>query len=85
MGVVYLDFSKAFDIVFHIILIMMLRKCGLGEWMVRWVEDWLIDRAQRVVIGSAESSWRSVYSTDPQGLVLVWSCSTSSSVTLMRR
>ena len=65
VDLVYLDFSKAFDIVFHIILIMMLRKCGLGEWMVRWVEDWLIDRAQRVVIGGAVSSWSPVTSSIP--------------------
>jgi len=39
VDVVYLDFSKAFDIVFHNILIGKLRKYGLGEWTVRWVES----------------------------------------------
>jgi len=41
VDVIYLNFSKAFDTVSHNILIMKLRKCGIDEWMVRWVENWL--------------------------------------------
>jgi len=51
--VVYLDFSKAFDTVSHNILLRKLRKCGLDEWSVRWIENWLNGRTQRVVISGA--------------------------------
>ena len=56
VDVVYLDISKAFDTVSHNILLGKLRKSGLDEWSVRWIENWLNGRTQRFVIGGAESS-----------------------------
>ena len=53
VDVVYLNFSKAFDTVSHNILLGKLRKCELDEWSVRWIENWLNGRTQRVVTSGA--------------------------------
>ena len=50
VDVVYLDFSKAFDSTSHNIPVMKCIKCGIDDWMVRWVENGLTSRAQRAVI-----------------------------------
>jgi len=67
VDVAYLDFSKAFDTVSRNILLGKLRKCGLDEWSVRWIENWLKGRTQRVVISGAGSSCRPVTSGVPPG------------------
>lgn len=52
LNVVYLDFTKDFDTVSFNSLIGKLRKCGLDEWTVKLIENWMNGRAQRVVISS---------------------------------
>ena len=52
MDIECLAFSKVFDTVSHSILVMKLRKCGIDEWTVMWIENCLTGRAQRVVISS---------------------------------
>jgi len=70
VGVVYLDFSKAFDTVSHSILLEKLAAHGLDRCTLRWVKNWLNDRAQRVVANGVKSTCQLVTSDVPQGSVL---------------
>ena len=60
VDVIYLDFQKAFDKVPHQRLILKLKSHGMGNSIINWIEQWLTDRRQRVVVDGEVSSWKSV-------------------------
>ena len=70
VDVVYLEFHKAFDKVPHQRLLIKLNAYGLGESMISWIQAWLTDRRQRVIVEGEISNWKSILSGVPQGSVL---------------
>ena len=70
VDVIYLDFQKAFDKVPHQRLLIKLKSHGMGVNIVKWIQNWLPDRRQRVSVEGETSAWTAVHSGVPQGSVL---------------
>ena len=64
------DFAKAFDKVNHSLLIHKLRYYGIDGKTTRWIQNWLEDRQQTVVLDGVSSEAVSVDSGVPLGSVL---------------
>ncbi|KAL5249177.1 hypothetical protein ACHWQZ_G018132 [Mnemiopsis leidyi] len=72
---IYLDFAKAFDKVDHRLLLAKMRKLGFHEKLVKWIESFLSDRKQSVVLDGVSSFSAVVLSGVPQAdlnCVLEW-------------
>ena len=63
VDIIYLDFQKAFDKVPHQRLLLKLKAHGIGDSITDWIEQWLTDRRQRVVVDGEVLNWKSVLST----------------------
>ena len=70
IDVIYLDFQKTFDNVPHKRLIHKLKGYGISGNLLLWIEDFLHERKQRVVLNGQSSSWTEVIRGIQQGSVL---------------
>ena len=70
VDMVILDFSKAFDTVPHKKLLHKLKNYGIDGRLNAWVEQFLVNRRQRVLVDGAFSGYDKVLSGVPQGTVL---------------
>ena len=70
VDIIYLDYQKAFDKVPHRRLIKKLSAYGVRGQVLEWIQDFLTDRTQQVMVGQSTSRVTSVTSGVPQGSVL---------------
>ena len=67
---IYLDFSKAFDSLNHIILLYKLKFYGIQQDALYLLKSYLSNRSQYVQLDNVKSSHHAVLSGIPQGPVL---------------
>ena len=70
IDVILLDFCKAFDVVPHHRLLMKLYMYGITGKTYRWIEDFLGNRTQEVVVNGSKSECGMVKSGVPHSTVL---------------
>ena len=57
IDVVYTDFEKAFDKVLHQGLISTLEAYNLNNTLLLWIQDFLCNRKQRIIVNGTYSQW----------------------------
>ena len=67
---VFCDISKAFDRVWHRGLLYKLRNYGIRGHLLSWIQDYLTNRKQKVLVNGGLSTERSLAAGVPQGSVL---------------
>ena len=67
---VFLDFSKAFDTVNHLILLNKLEAYGIRGIPLSWFQSYLSNRKQHVALGEVESPKQTMLCGIPQGSTL---------------
>ena len=68
--VIYLDYAKAFDKVDHTLLLKKVKAYGIQGELYTWIEQFLLNRSQIVVVDGKHSRPMPVISGVPQGTVL---------------
>ena len=62
---IYTDFEKAFDKVPHARMIQKLRSYNINEEIIKWIQNFLTKRKQRVKVGGKYSKWEKCYKWYP--------------------
>jgi hypothetical protein len=70
VDIFFFDLSKAFDMVPHTRLINKLKTLKISDKVVRWIENYLSGRRQRVMVRGEMSDWLEIFSGVPQGSVI---------------
>ena len=70
IGVVFLDFKKAFDLVDHNILLQKLQCYKISHTSCNWFKSYLSERSQQVVKGNIKSGVLEIKHGVPQGSIL---------------
>ena len=70
IGAVYMDLSKAFDVLNHNLLLAKLDAYGFNRDATSLIQDYLSNRLQRVKISDKFSSWQTILTGVPQGSIL---------------
>ncbi len=70
LDVLYTDFAKAFDKVPHRKLLTNIKAYGRNSEVLKWIDCFLNDREQRVIMGNNVSDWCHVSSGVLHGSVL---------------
>ena len=66
----FLDISKAFDRVWHRGLLYKLQCFGVGGALLKWIEDYITHRSQKVVLNGQEPALMYTNAEVPQGSIL---------------
>ena len=66
---VFIDFKKAFDSVCHDKLLIKLAAYGINGNLLGWINSFLSDRKQRVLVNNCYSEWSNLISSIPQSSI----------------
>ena len=70
IGIIFMDYSKAFDTINHSLLLAKLKAYGFSNQALRLLQSYLCNRFQRSIINGSFSSWNEVITGVPQGSIL---------------
>ena len=70
IGMVMVDFRKAFDLVDHTLLLKKLKHYKICDDTLHWFASYLLNRKQKVVLNNVESSTAELECGVPQGSIL---------------